>query len=662
MRRMFSYFVLAVMLLAGARVAAARGIEFSGRGVPDPFMTRDGVATPRAVPEGARAITAVPVGLTPGAVLIDSTYYDLQDMGSMGHHIEVGSDGRVHLTWQDDFCNVAGTCPPNLALSQPYPQRGMGYAYRDAVGTWHNLGKVYDPRIAGLRCCPLNAEEFGGFGSIALTPSGRALVAQHLNEDGCDLRADFYLEGGAGSSSWDAYIPPLAGGDSFLFPQAALTPSGGVTLMGEVPIAGFYNEARTIGISWFPSTGTLYSCFASQGGAWANLVARPPAASLVPATLFRDSVPAFPCLAASSNGRVGVAVGDFGGNVFLIESSNGTFAANTITIRNLTNYSDATIVKGDSTSTQYRPYIHCHLAYADTMPHVVWSEAQARRVGGVLEYDDWHSRIKHWSPDRGVETVYQVPTGVADHYDDIGNGYNGPVCGFNTISVDWPQIGFSDDYSETYVAWLRFTDSQVDPTAVRAGFGGISTGTGFGDIACSVTRTAQPWSAMQNLTNTPNTDERFFSLATRNPGGKLHLVYQASSTNEAGSALIGDRGDNPGNLLRRIAYLEIQPTASVLAVNPGLSMPGPGALHASPNPVFGAARVTFRASLDPSPTRRVEVYSLDGRRVVSLPMSQSAPVAWDGRDDGGQRVPSGVYFARLSDDPTHGAVRIVLAR
>jgi hypothetical protein len=649
--------LLAVTLLGTAHAAAARGIAVPGRVVLDPLATR-------AVPAGSagtHATTSVPVGLTPGAVLIDSTYYDLQDMGSMGHHIEVGSDGRVHLTWQDDFCNLAGLCPPNLGLSQPYPQRGMGYAYRDAVGTWHNLGKVSDPRVASLRCCGLAPEEFGGFGSLAVTPSGRAIIAQHLNEDGCDLHADFYLEGSAGGSTWDAYIPPIAGGDSFLFPQAAVTPSGGVTLLGEVPIGGSYAEARAIGISWFPATGSLYTCFNWQGQAWANLVARPPAASLVPATLFRDSVPAFPSLAASSNGRVGVAVGDFGGNVFLIESSNGTFAANTITIRNLTGYSDASIIKGDSTSAEYRPYIHCSLAYADTTPHVVWSEAQARRVGGQLEYVDWHSRIRHWSPDRGLQTVYQVPAGVADHYDDLGQGLDGPLCGFNSISADWPQVGFSDDLSEVYVAWLRFTDGQVDPTAVPAGFEGFCTGTGFGDIACSVTRAGQPWSAMQNLTNTPSTDERFFSLATRNPGGKLNLVYQASSTNEAGSALIGDRGGSPGNLLRRIAYLEIKPTASVLAVGP-VATPRPRALSASPNPVFGAARVMFSATLDPSPARRVEVYSLDGRRVVSLPMSQNAPVAWDGRDDGGHRVPSGVYFARLSDQPTHGAIRIVLAR
>lgn len=629
------------------------------RTTPNPgartVLDPDGPRLVRAAATAATATTAAAVGLPAGAVQLDSTWYDLQDMGSLGHHIEVGADGRVHATWQDDFCEINGVCPPNLNLPQPYPNRGNAYAVRDAGGTWHNLGKVNDPRIAAHPCCTA-AEEFGGLGSLALTPSGRAIIAQHLNEDGCDLHGDFYLEDAAGGSTWAGYLSPIAGGSSFLFPQAAMTPAGGVTLLGEVPVAGIYDETLQLGVSWFPTTGTSFSCWNWQGGAWLNVVP-----GVVPSTLFPDGRPAFPCLAASSNGRVGMAVGGFGGNMYLIESSNGTFAAGTVTIRNLTNYNDANIVKADSSSTQYRAYIHCHVAYNDTTPHVVWSELQARRSGSSIVFADYHSRIRHWSPDRGVETVYQVPAGVADHFDDIDNGLNGPLAGFNTLSVDWPQVGFSDDGSETYVCWLRYADGEVDASA-NGGLPGICTGVGYGDIACSVGRTSQPWSASQDLTNTPRTDERFFSLATRNPGGVLHLLFQASATDQAGCALIGDRGTSPGNILRRIAYLEVKPAASVLAVGAG-SPPGRGRpLEASPNPVFGPARVTFTAGPSENPARRIEVYSIDGRRVVSLPLSRSVSVAWDGRDDDGRRVPSGVYFARVTDSSPNTSVRVVLAR
>jgi len=645
----------ALLLVASLAIAVAARAEDGpnppGRIVLDPFGSRVPSAARPASPTAAQSTNALPVGLPAGAVQLDSTYYDLQDFGSLGHRIEVGADGRVHVTWQDDFCDVAGTCPPNLSAPQPYPQRGMGYAYRDVSGTWHHLGKVTDPDVSALHCCTA-PEEFGGFGNLVLTPAGRAVVAQHINEESCDERSNFFLEDAAGGSTWTDYLPPIAGGSSFLFPQVAGTPSGGYSLLGEVPNGGVYDEPLQIATSWFPTTGTPYTCFNWQGQDWVN-----PA----PSSLFRTGRPAYPCIAASSNGRVGIAVGDFGGNVYLIESSNGTFAPATVTIRNLTGYTDAQVVKTDSTSTQYRAYIHCHLAYRDTTPNVVWSELQARKSGTTLVFFDYHSRIRHWSPDRGLETVYQVPAGVADHYDDIRNGLNGPLAGFNTISVDWPQVGFSGDGSETYVAWLRYTDAEVDPTAIPAGLEGICTGIGYGDIACSVTRTAQAWSAPQDVTNTPRTDERFFSLATNNGAGQLHLVFQASATDQAGCAQIGDRGSTPVNIVRRIAYLEVRPAASVLAVPPPSARIAPS-LRVSPNPAFGAARIRFASALAAAANRRVEVYSLDGRRVASLPLPQGGSAEWDARDTGGRRVPAGVYFARLSDEVQNTAVRFVLAR
>ena len=41
--------------------------------------------------------------------------------------------------------------------------------------------------------------------------------------------------------------------------------------------------------------------------------------------------------------------------------------------------------------------------------------------------------------------MYQVTAGLADHFDDIDLGLSGPIPGFNTLSVDWPQVGFSAD-------------------------------------------------------------------------------------------------------------------------------------------------------------------------------------------------------------------------
>lgn len=645
---LLALFAIAMSVPASARERA----NPTGRLVIDPAgvartlpTETDASSLRRADPTAVQA-TSLAVQLPPGAVQLDSTWYDLQDMGSLGQRIVVAADGRVHVTWQGEFCELGGGCPPNLNAPQPHPNRGMAYAVRDVAGVWANHGKVRDPGIPSC-CVP---DLVGGFGALAVTPDGRSVIAQHLNEDGCDLRGTLHVQASPFVAAWDAQIPPVVA-PSLLFPQVAARPQGGFTMLGEVPRGGLYDETEAIRTSWLAAAQPNYSCFTWATGPWTTIL--PPA-------LLRDGRPAFPTIAAASDGRVGVAVTDFGGNVFLVESTNGTFASATVTVRVLTSYTDAQVTSTDSTSNQYRPYIHCHVAYNDTTPHVVWSELQARRSGANIFYSDHRSRIRMWSSVRGLETVHQVQAGVADRYDDVDQGLAGPLAGFNTISVDWPQVGFSADGLETYVAWLRFTDAQVDPSA-NAGLPGVVTGIGFGDIACSVTRLGQSWSIPQNLTNTPNTDERFFSLATRNHGGRAHLVFQASATDQAGSAIIGDRGATPGNLLRRIAYLERALTSSVLEV-PGVTAAPRRTLTVSPNPVFAPARASF--ALEPRATpQRLVIVDVAGRALASLEVAAgTSSIRWDGRRDDGVPAATGVYFARMADEPGTRAARFVLAR
>lgn len=631
----------------GAAAAAARTTPLvAGRLILDPDHGR-ALPTASAQPFAGEATNAFfNVGLPAGAVQLDSVWYDLQDMGSLGHRIEVGSDGRVHVTWQDEFCELGGGCPPNLNAPQPYPNRDMAYAVRDAAGHWTNLGRVFDPAIPN---CTGARDVIGGFGTVALAPNGRVAVSQHLNYDGTGLRGHFALQDAVAGSTFSEYLTPPTGVD-YLFPQVAASTNGSFTVLGEQADGGRYQGVVDLNVSWLPAAGTKYTCFNWQLSAWT---------SVLPLSLFRVR-PSFPSLAAGSDGRVGVAVTDFGGNVYLAESSDGSFHTGTVRIRNLTGYSDASITASDSTSAQYRPYLHCHIAYADTTPNVVWSELQARKSGSTFNYVDYHSRIRHWSSKTGVRTVYQVPAGVADHYDDLDLGLNGPMAGFNTLSVDWPQVGFSVDGSETYIAWLRFTDAQIDPTA-DAGLPGIITGCGFGDIAASVSSNGGAFSAPQNLTNTPNTDERFFSLATRNPGGRAHIVFQASSTNQAGVVVIGDRGATNQNILRRIAYLEVPFSASVLdAPLPGAVLPRP--LRVSPNPAFATSHVRFTAMPWPQP-RTLDVCDILGRRVAAIALPSGAESAeWNGHDVTGRTAAAGVYLVHVREEPASSAVRFVLAR
>ncbi len=86
---------------------------------------------------------------------------------------------------------------------------------------------------------------------------------------------------------------------------------------------------------------------------------------------------------------------------------------------------------------------------------------------------------------------------------------------------------------------------------------------------------------------------------------------------------------------------------------------------AAPSPFSGRTGFIFYV---PAPGGRVrlEVFDVVGRRARVLHDAPAAPgrhaLGWDGRDDSGRRLPSGVYFARLSLGDDTRTRRIVLTR
>lgn len=610
-------------LILDAAVAPAETAEFAPEAVEaDPDHRR----RPSARGGGN------PVSLPAGAELITVTTYDLQDMGSLGVRIIRESSGLTHVTFGDDFCELdANGCPPDLGAPNPFPERAMGYATRTAGGIWTNLGKVEDPSVRG--CCV--TELFGGFGAMDLTPDGRAVIAQHMNEDGCDARSCAYIQDATGVASYAANLSEITN-PSYLFPQIAANDDGSFVMLSEIARFGTYDETENFRVAYLAGEGSAFTCPVGwQFDSWE---------SVVDTTLFLDGNPAFPSMAKGADGRVGIAVGDFGGDVRLIESSDGSFGPGTITVTQITSYSQAAITAADSTSTEWRPYIHCDLAYDGTTPNIVWSELQGRRNGSnEVFYVDYRSRIQHWNPVSGITTVKQVQAGEADTYDEVDTGGVGPSAGFNSISVDWPQVGF-DANGDVIVGWLRFVDAEVDPTA-DAGLPGIVNGIGYGDIAISTRSSGGSWSAPLNVTNTPTADERFFSLAKQNAAGKAAIVFQASATDEAGVTAIGDRGIDPVVYERRVAYLEVDLSPSTSA--PQLVAADSGLLRSVPNPSSSAVQFQFTGD-QRFAGQDVEIFAVDGSRVRTLPSPAGmSAVAWDGRDETGSLVAPGVYFARV---------------
>ena len=85
---------------------------------------------------------------------------------------------------------------------------------------------------------------------------------------------------------------------------------------------------------------------------------------------------------------------------------------------------------------------------------------------------------------------------------------------------------------------------------------------------------------------------------------------------------------------------------------------------ARPNPFSGSTRVGF--TLDRAGDANLDVYDVAGRRVRTLESGSRSvgrhEVLWDGKDDAGREVASGVYFVRLRAGSAERVQKTVVVR
>jgi hypothetical protein len=93
-------------------------------------------------------------------------------------------------------------------------------------------------------------------------------------------------------------------------------------------------------------------------------------------------------------------------------------------------------------------------------------------------------------------------------------------------------------------------------------------------------------------------------------------------------------------------------------------LPKVGIVHAGPNPFN--PRIEFGVRVSDAGTVRLEIYDVKGRRVRTLELNVSSggqyAVVWEGTDERGQRVASGVYNVRMITDSVVDRTRIVLLK
>lgn len=92
---------------------------------------------------------------------------------------------------------------------------------------------------------------------------------------------------------------------------------------------------------------------------------------------------------------------------------------------------------------------------------------------------------------------------------------------------------------------------------------------------------------------------------------------------------------------------------------------GAAGIAAFPNPTRGATRFTGKLPVGPERLGRLEVFDPSGRRVVSRALhfsGESFEMLWDGRAEGGGRLPAGVYLVRASARGRSSSTQVVLIR
>ncbi len=579
--------------------------------VREPVIVDDTFSGLSVVREDA-PIRNTPFVLPPGTVL-DSSYYDWQHNGSLNRRVWVNSDGSVHATYMK-------------SPDQGFVERGMIYYYANDVGNpFTSYGDV-----AAYR---------NGFGNLSSFPTSSpvgAVVVIATHDFGA-VESYAYVDAFQGIGAFTEL--PTNAADLVVWPKPSVNSDGSFQIVGTL-----MNNELVNGIDHNVAWDRAVDMGAGFSQTWTWLgedVAD-----------WKEGSMEFPAVASGDNGKVGIVIGDLGAEVHFWESiDNGVSFAEAL----ITTAATDTIglpTDPDSTATVFLPYLNSDIVYVGEEPHIVWGAAQGGDVGGVVLYD-FRSRILHWSPSTGIDTVV-----VAEYQSAIPSQIETYVTGgFNHLAVDWPQIGSSPDGSRLYVVYTGMDPNDVDPDNLI----------GFGDIwAVYSEDNGETWSEPVNVSNPdgafPGTDDRYPSISPVNyetaiePGMDAYIVYQTDDT--GGSFVQFEESAN----LDYFLFIGIDFPGVGIGDQPGdgHSIPKAFALGQNyPNPFNPSTSISYQLAERSEVT--LKIHNVRGQLVRELVSgvrdAGTHTVQWNGIDASGQTVSSGIYLYVLETDKDYRSTR-----
>ncbi|MFQ5869978.1 MAG: T9SS type A sorting domain-containing protein [Candidatus Zixiibacteriota bacterium] len=257
--------------------------------------------------------------------------------------------------------------------------------------------------------------------------------------------------------------------------------------------------------------------------------------------------------------------------------------------------------------------------------HLIWN-AIREFAGGALE-----TRIYHWSENTGISLVISE----SEWIDPLGGDL--PLAKMS-LGVD------SDD--NLFAVWTRFSPDDI---AVND----LPNGELF--LSYSIDR-GSTWSTPENMTNSPTPgcfqgecdSDHWASIAER-VDDFAHIIY--INDKYAGPTMPDQpdaKTENP------VLYLEVPNPAhtSVEDRQDGVQPESFRLAQNYPNPFNLETKIEVElGNLDFEETPTLKIFNLQGQEVRAYVLENDKAVheiVWDGHDDSGEEVSSGVYFYQLS--------------
>jgi hypothetical protein len=547
---------------------------------------------------------------SPG-VQVGTTTYDIQRYGSHGQRLAVDDSGQIHVNWT--YCS--GEYPGNPRFVQ------WNFRYPD--GSWHGEADAA-PSVSGY--CQLD---------IMIGDSG--LAKRTMNTWHYAGRSWTSIDSGSGWGSWpgDTGSPHVV---HHIWPVACVASNNNIIMATDDsyhPDGDWHHLYLTTdeGQTWI-HLADFDSCLCISQFVRAS---RNPSSHKVVHAWTQSIALDYPGTLIST------AANDIW---YMLSRDNGVTWGPQI---NVTNYlPPKQMVHGDSS-----PWAYCDVnAVFDKTDklHIAWGANLGYQLNDTLYFFD-HSKIFHWDEVSDTITIISSPS---IYYDEPGGWWLDVHDRAEVwqMPADQPQLVVDPD-GYLYCLW-RGHDDTTDYSA--SGF--------FNSEICAAYSTDNgiTWSDYVNLTNTRSPgadsgecfDEDYMTAWPQVVNDSIYITYiedkDAGSPLNEGTAWTVDPVRvwifHKGLILGTEEQEIYRPEHSTQV------------LEVYPNPFRSMTNIRYWIADDSD--INIKIYDITGKLVKDF--KRTATIVWDGTDNLGKKLPSGVYFLEFSAGDYTETKKLILLR